>query len=97
MYAVLHREPAQPFLSFQCSTEDFAELSELPGVNPAPYLARAYWVALEHEDALPPAQLHEQLRRAHALVQAKLPKKSLAELANRPGTRSRKRQTCCAA
>jgi predicted DNA-binding protein (MmcQ/YjbR family) len=89
MYAVAHLEPARTFLSFKCSAEDFAELSELPGLIPAPYLARAQWVALEHEEALPPAQLREQLRRAHALIFAKLPTETRAELERRPGRKGR--------
>ncbi len=87
MYAVAQLEPARTCLSFKCSAEDFAALSELPGAMPAPYLARAQWVALEHEEALPPAQLREQLRRAHALVLAKLPKKKRAELDQRVSKR----------
>ncbi len=81
MFAVAHLEPARTWMSFKCSPEDFAELTELPGVIPAPYLARAQWVALEHEEALPPAQLRALLRRAHALVLARLPKKTQAGLA----------------
>jgi predicted DNA-binding protein (MmcQ/YjbR family) len=89
MFAVAHLEPAPTFLSFKCSAEDFVALSELPGLIPAPYLARAQWVALEHEEALPPAQLREQLRRAHALIFAKLAKKTRAELERRLGRKGR--------
>ena len=80
MYAVAPTEPARICLSFKCSAEDFAELSERPGIIPAPYLARAQWVALESEDALTTAELKRQLRRAYDLVLAKLPKKTQAAL-----------------
>src|SRR5262245_36187946 len=78
MYAVATTEPAPVFMSFKCSPEDFAELTERPDIIPAPYLARAQWVALESEDALPAAELKRQLRRAYDLVLEKLPKKTRA-------------------
>ena len=47
---------------------------ERPGIIPAPYLARAHWVALEDEDALTRRELEPWLRSAYELVWAKLPK-----------------------
>lgn len=41
MFAVAPLEPAEVWLSFKCSDEEFAELIERPGIIPAPYLARA--------------------------------------------------------
>jgi predicted DNA-binding protein (MmcQ/YjbR family) len=75
MYAAAPLEPAPVCLSFKCGAEDFAELTERPGIIPAPYLARAQWVALEHEDALTAAEMKKYLRRAYEHVRAKLPKK----------------------
>ena len=80
MYAVTALEPAAHWLSLKCSDEDFAELIEHPGINPAPYLARAHWVAIETEDTLPRAEMQQLLSRAHAIVFAKLPKKTQAAL-----------------
>jgi len=84
MYAVVSLEPDETWLSFKCSPEDFAALTERPGVIPAPYLARARWVALETEDALPRAELQGLLVDAHALVFAKLPKKIQSQLSAPP-------------
>jgi predicted DNA-binding protein (MmcQ/YjbR family) len=81
MFAVLPLEPAPVRLSFKCSPEDFAELTERPGIVPAPYLARAHWVALESEDAIPAAELKRRLRNSYVLVFAKLPKKTREALA----------------
>ncbi len=81
MYAVVALEPGDHWLSFKCAPEEFAHLVEQPGVVPAPYLARAHWVALETEGALPPTEIKRLLRRAHDLVLAKLPKKVQAALA----------------
>ena len=80
MFAVLVLEPAPVFLSFKCTPEEFAELTERPGIIPAPYSARYFWVALEHEDAVPAAELKRLLRDSYEMVKAKLPKKVLAGL-----------------
>ena len=85
MFAVMPLEPAPVCLSFKCRPEDFADLVERPGIIPAPYLARAHWVALEAADALPRTELKQLLSRAYHLVLAKLPKKTQAALrAGRP-------------
>src|SRR5213594_973184 len=68
MYAVAALEPGDHWLSFKCTPEDFADLVERPGVVPAPYLARANWVALETEDALSRAEIQRLLRQAYELV-----------------------------
>ncbi len=80
MFAVVPLESVQVHLSFKCSDEDFADLIERPGIIPAPYLARAHWVALESETTLPHHELERLLRQAYSLVVAKLPKKLQAHL-----------------
>ena len=80
MFAVLNLEPAPQWLSFKCTPEEFAELTERPGIIPAPYLARAHWIALENEDALPAAETRRLLRQAYDLVIARLPRKTRAGL-----------------
>ena len=74
MFAATPLEPARVCLSFKASPENLAELTERPHVIPAPYLARAQWVALETRDALPQAELARLLRESYDLVFAKLPK-----------------------
>jgi predicted DNA-binding protein (MmcQ/YjbR family) len=80
MFAVAALEPGPHWLSFKCSPEQFAELIEQPGVVPAPYLARAHWVALENEDALPLTEIKRLVRNSYGLVVAKLPKKTKTAL-----------------
>ncbi len=80
MFAVLALEPAKVWLSFKCSQEEFAELTERPGIIPAPYLARSYWVALETEDALTAAEIKRLVRASYHLVLEKLPKKVRAAM-----------------
>jgi predicted DNA-binding protein (MmcQ/YjbR family) len=75
MFAVAPLEPAPVCLSFKASPENFAELTERPNIIPAPYLARAQWVALQTRDALPADELARLLRDSYDMVFAKLPKK----------------------
>jgi predicted DNA-binding protein (MmcQ/YjbR family) len=82
MFAVVPTEPASVWLSFKSSPEEFAELVERPGVIPAPYMARAHWVALETDDALGRLEIRERLKRAYELVFATLPKKTQAAMIN---------------
>ncbi len=67
-------------MSFKCTPEEFAELTERPGVVPAPYSARMHWVALEREDALSRAEIKRLVKLSYDLVFARLPKKAQTEL-----------------
>ena len=80
MFAVTSFEPRDIYLSLKCTLEEFGELTELPGIIPAPYLARAKWIALENENALPAAQIKRLVRNSYDLVFAKLPKKTRISL-----------------
>jgi predicted DNA-binding protein (MmcQ/YjbR family) len=74
MFAVTPLEPAPVCLSFKASPENFAELTERQNIIPAPYMARAQWVALQTRDALTRDELSRLLRESYAMVLAKLPK-----------------------
>jgi predicted DNA-binding protein (MmcQ/YjbR family) len=86
MYAVAPMEPAPVCLSFKCSDESFAELTERPGIIPAPHLASAKWVALQTPDAISRNELGELLRSSYDLVFATLPKSVQAKLTNSAGS-----------
>lgn len=66
---------------FKVSPDSFHILTREPGIVPAPYLARAGWIALDRLDRLPRDQLKAYLTRAHAIIAAKLPRKVQAALA----------------
>lgn len=68
-------------LWFHCGPERFHELLEVDGMSPSPYLAKAHWVTMERWDVLKPREIEEELRRAHALIYEKLPKRTKAVLA----------------
>ncbi|NOT41379.1 MAG: MmcQ/YjbR family DNA-binding protein [Alphaproteobacteria bacterium] len=81
MFAVTGPHESKPNgLSFKASSESFRILTELPGIKPAPYLARAEWVYLDKPTRLPAKELKAYLTRAHAIVASGLPKKTQREL-----------------
>jgi predicted DNA-binding protein (MmcQ/YjbR family) len=82
IHAITVLHPAKIWLCFKVSPEKFAELTERPGIIPAPYLARAKWVALETKDALQSGELALLLRESYDMVVAKLPKKTREALAS---------------
>ena len=82
MFAVMVLEPpAKYVLSFKCTEEKFNELIEQDGIDPAPYMARNKWAALERFDVLSDRELKELLKNSYQLVFDKLPKKLRAQLA----------------
>jgi predicted DNA-binding protein (MmcQ/YjbR family) len=76
-------------LSFAAGPERFAELVEVEGLFPAPYFARAYWVAVERWTTLPATELKTLLRHARDLVYEKLPKRTKEVLAMPPVERKK--------
>jgi predicted DNA-binding protein (MmcQ/YjbR family) len=89
MFAALVLKPAKVWLSFKCSPEEFAELTERPGIIPAPYSARYYWVALQTHEALNTTELERLLRESYNMVLAKLPKRTRTALAQPASSRTK--------
>jgi predicted DNA-binding protein (MmcQ/YjbR family) len=86
MFCVANTDPdgAEKAMSFKCDPETFAELSEREGMGPAPYMARAQWVALDRFDTMPDRELKPLITRAYELIREKLPKKTQAALTDKP-------------
>ncbi|MCC8942156.1 MmcQ/YjbR family DNA-binding protein [Bradyrhizobium sp. Arg68] len=61
---------------FKTSAMAYQMLIEQGLARPAPYLARAMWVQLISNNSLPDAELKAYLGEAHALIVAKLTRKS---------------------
>ena len=79
MFALIDSERASRYvIAFAAGPQRFHGLLEVDGVHPAPYLARAHWVALEAWDVFPPSELAQQLKLAHAVTRAKLPARAQA-------------------
>jgi predicted DNA-binding protein (MmcQ/YjbR family) len=92
MFAVTALEPAPVWLSLKAPPELFVELTERPGIIPAPYLARAKWIALENRDAVTRQELGELLRISYDLVVEKLPRK-IKESLSKPRLHVKKSKT----
>jgi predicted DNA-binding protein (MmcQ/YjbR family) len=80
MFAVSGVEVPASGISFKVDDERFLELTDRPGIIPAPYMARAKWVYVESAKALSDREAAELLRRSYELVFAKLTKKLQREI-----------------
>lgn len=63
-------------ISFAAGLEGAAELCEMEGCVPAPYLARAHWIAVERWDVFSTREWQTRLAGAHRIVYDKLPPKA---------------------
>ncbi len=62
--------------SFKCPDDMFDVISQLPGIIPAPYLARAKWVQIDPASCeLGDEQIETLVRQSYDVVFARLPKK----------------------
>lgn len=93
MFAVARLEPARAWLTIKADPDAFVELTERPGIIPAPYLARAKWIALESSDILSQAEVTDLLRKSYELVAAKLPTAKRNMLTSFPKTKKHKSPT----
>jgi len=81
MFAVLCLQgPDKGRLSFKVDPERFLELTDQPGIVPAHYMARAFWVTLAEPKGFPPAEIEQFVRHSYELVRANLTKKMQAKL-----------------
>ena len=82
MFCLLNLDAgAHGVMSYSAGPERYAELVEQDGMVPAPYMARIHWVAVERWSALRNAEWESELRAAHAITLAKLPRKTREALA----------------
>ncbi len=78
MYAVFDTDGDD--FSFKVSEDAFSVLTQMPGVSPAPYLARHHWIAVEGPEVLPHDEVCDLLGESHRMVAAKLSSKLRREL-----------------
>lgn len=82
MFALVNLDgDGRAVISYSAGAERYAELLEIDGIFPAPYMARIYWVAAERWSVFRAAEWEQQLRAAYDLTLAKLPPKTRATLA----------------
>jgi predicted DNA-binding protein (MmcQ/YjbR family) len=71
-------------LSFKVADERFLELTDQPGIIPAPYMARAHWISIIEPQRFSTTELSGFILDAYILVRTKLTKKLQAELGPLP-------------
>lgn len=71
---------AENLMTIKSDPEVFDELVETEGIVPAPYLAKAKWIAVKRNCRLKPAELKALIKTSYNLVYEKLPKKIKAEI-----------------
>jgi predicted DNA-binding protein (MmcQ/YjbR family) len=82
MFCIANLEPgiSPTKIAFKCAPEKFAELVEIEGIIPAPYMARNHWVAMIGMDALRQPEVKELIQSSYQLILEKLPKKKQVDL-----------------
>jgi predicted DNA-binding protein (MmcQ/YjbR family) len=82
MFALVNLDgDGKAVISYAAGPERYAELVEIEGIIPAPYMARIFWVAVERWDVFRTPQWEQELRAAHTITFNKMPPKTRAVLA----------------
>lgn len=83
MFALLNLDYVKhsQVIAYSAGPERYAELLEIEGVSPAPYMARLHWVAVRAWNVFSPGRWKSELTAAHDLIYAKLPPRTKAVLA----------------
>ena len=74
------RGPDRERLSFKVDAERFLELTDQPGIVPAHYMARAFWITIAEPERFKREVIDEFVRHSYELVRAKLSKRQQATL-----------------
>jgi len=67
-------------VSVKVTDEEFGELTSLPGIIPAPYVARYKWILVEDVKVFANQQWEHYITQSYNLVKSKLSKKELGRL-----------------
>jgi len=82
MFTVLClRGPDKGRISFKVDAERFLELTDQPGIVPAHYMARAFWITLVEPERFAGERVEAFVRHSYELVRGNLTKKMQAKLA----------------
>lgn len=84
-------EPERWRFSVRVTPERFLELTSVPGMKPARFMARFHWVTIVDVRTVPPSYLRELIAWSYDKALQGLPKRaraSIASLASSPGSGS---------
>jgi predicted DNA-binding protein (MmcQ/YjbR family) len=92
MFCIANLEPtiSPTKICFKCTPEKFAELTEIDGIIPAPYMARNHWVAMLNMNALRQPEIRELIQGSYQMILEKLPRKTQVALQAKPATKAAK-------
>ena len=80
MFAATNADLPARRISFKVDDDRFLELTDRPGIIPAPYMARLKWVYTDDPTAMSHSEASQLLRRSYELAFAKLTKKLQREI-----------------
>ena len=80
MFAATNADLPAMRISFKVDDDRFLELTDRPGIIPAPYMARLKWVYTDDPKALSDSETTQLLRRSYELAFGKLTKKMQREI-----------------
>lgn len=84
MFCVCGLEPSDSWkFSFKCTPEKFAELVEINGIIPAPYVARYHWIAVQKADLIGDDEIEKLIKESYQMVFEKLPTKIKSALSGK--------------
>ena len=72
--------PHRDRMSFKVEPDRFLELTDQPGMIPAPYMARAFWISITEPERFKDTEVAAFVRRSYELVREGLSKKLQREL-----------------
>jgi len=81
MFATTHTDVGNTF-SFKVDQDRFLDLTDRPGIIPAPYMARFKWVQISDPKAISLDEAIELVTRSYQLVFSKLTKKMQMEISH---------------
>lgn len=67
-------------ISLKVRDDEFEELSSLPGIIPAPYMAKHKWILIENVKVFNIKKWKEHIRQSYNMVLAKLPRRVQARI-----------------
>ena len=80
MFLVIGLDSSPTSASFKVTEEEFEEMANSTGFQPAPYVARYKWVFTDDINRLSKKKWEHYIRQSYELVKAKLPKKKRNQL-----------------
>ena len=80
MFLVIGLDSSPTTASFKVPDEEFENMINRDGFQPAPYVAKYKWVSIDDINRLSKKKWEHYIRQSYELIKSKLPKKKLNQL-----------------